>query len=119
VRKALELQPTHLSLYALTVEEETRWRSPFSKASLPAVDDDLAAEYVEWVMDFWKHKSSGNTDIHWAKQEDDTTIAASIICCTGAILPILGSGQQLTVICMGGAGRILSHNRILACYFRS
>ncbi|NMC47461.1 MAG: radical SAM family heme chaperone HemW [Chloroflexi bacterium] len=71
VRKALELQPTHLSLYALTVEEETPLALSIQQGVLPAVDDDLAADMYEWVMDFLRTQGFQQYEIsNWAKQED-------------------------------------------------
>jgi oxygen-independent coproporphyrinogen-3 oxidase len=49
VRAALALAPTHLSLYALTVEAGTPLASWIDAGALPAPDEDLAAEMYEWA----------------------------------------------------------------------
>lgn len=45
--QALDLQPEHLSLYALTVEEGTPLASAVARADLPIPDPDLAADMYE------------------------------------------------------------------------
>ncbi|NMB61008.1 MAG: radical SAM family heme chaperone HemW [Chloroflexi bacterium] len=71
VKKALELQPTHLSLYALTIEEDTPLATAIQRGTLPAMDDDLAADMYEWVMDFLGTQGFQQYEIsNWAKQED-------------------------------------------------
>jgi oxygen-independent coproporphyrinogen-3 oxidase len=49
VRRALDLAPQHLSLYALTVEQGTPLAAQIERGALPAPDDDLAAEMYEWA----------------------------------------------------------------------
>jgi oxygen-independent coproporphyrinogen-3 oxidase len=49
VRQAVELGPEHLSLYALTVETGTPLAAYIKEGTLPAPDDDLAAEMYEWA----------------------------------------------------------------------
>ncbi len=44
---ALDLQPEHLSLYSLTVEEGTPLAQRIARGELPSPDDDLAAEMFE------------------------------------------------------------------------
>jgi len=44
---ALRLEPNHLSLYALTVEEGTPLANCIARGDLPPPDDDLAAEMYE------------------------------------------------------------------------
>ena len=44
---ALRLEPNHLSLYALTVEEGTPLADRIARGDLPPPDDDLAAEMYE------------------------------------------------------------------------
>jgi len=71
VGKALELHPTHLSLYALTVEEGTPLAAAIRQGNLPVVDDDLAADMYEWAMDFLETWDFQQYEIsNWAKRED-------------------------------------------------
>ncbi len=70
IKKALGLFPTHLSLYALTVEEGTPLAADIEAAILPAPDNDLAADMFEWVMDFLPTQGFAQYEIsNWAKQE--------------------------------------------------
>lgn len=46
---ALRLAPTHLSLYALTLEHGTPMRAWVQRGLLPRPDDDLAATMYEWA----------------------------------------------------------------------
>jgi oxygen-independent coproporphyrinogen-3 oxidase len=47
VDAALQLQPEHLSMYALTVEDGTPLKGMIERGELPVPDDDLAAEMYE------------------------------------------------------------------------
>jgi oxygen-independent coproporphyrinogen-3 oxidase len=49
VRRVLDLSPEHLSLYALTVEENTPLAASIEAGELRAPDDDLAAEMYAWA----------------------------------------------------------------------
>ena len=51
LRQAIDLQPEHLSLYALTVEEGTPLAAQIGAGTLPPPDDDLAADMYEWAED--------------------------------------------------------------------
>jgi len=51
LERALALQPDHLSLYALGVEEGTPLAAAIAQGDLPAPDPDLAAEMYEWAED--------------------------------------------------------------------
>lgn len=46
---ALSLEPDHISLYALTLEEGTPLQGRVARGELPPPDDDLAAEMYEWA----------------------------------------------------------------------
>jgi oxygen-independent coproporphyrinogen-3 oxidase len=46
---ALSLEPDHLSLYALTLEEGTPLQERVARGELPPPDDDTAAEMYEWA----------------------------------------------------------------------
>jgi oxygen-independent coproporphyrinogen III oxidase len=49
LEEALVLEPDHLSLYALTLEEDTPLAAAIADGRLPEVDDDLAAEMYEFA----------------------------------------------------------------------
>jgi oxygen-independent coproporphyrinogen-3 oxidase len=48
---ALGLNPTHLSLYSLGIENATPLESWIARGDLPAPDPDLAADMYEWASD--------------------------------------------------------------------
>ncbi len=66
--RACDLQPEHLSLYALTVEAGTPLAASIAAGSLPAPDPDVAAEMYEIATEmlhqagFWQYEIS-----NWAK----------------------------------------------------
>ena len=47
---ALALAPDHLSLYALTLHEETPLAREIRRGAWPALDDDLAADMYTWAL---------------------------------------------------------------------
>jgi oxygen-independent coproporphyrinogen-3 oxidase len=51
LERALALEPDHLSLYALGVEEGTPLAAAIAQGVLPEPDPDLAAEMYEWAED--------------------------------------------------------------------
>jgi len=71
LRAALALQPDHLSLYALTLHEETPLAQQIAHGVLPALDDDMAAEMYTWARrelqaQGWLHYELSN----WAARPD-------------------------------------------------
>lgn len=81
---ALALEPDHLSLYALTLEEETPLSVAVADGRLPEVDDDRAAEmyefaeqrlavagYVHYEISNWARpgKECCHNLIYWANDE--------------------------------------------------
>lgn len=71
VTKALDLAPTHLSFYALTVEEGTPLAAEIQTNILPTPDEDLAAEMYEWAMDFLAEQGFEQYEIsNWAKKDE-------------------------------------------------
>ena len=48
---AIALQPDHLSLYGLTIDEGTAFKKRVDKGLLPEPDADLAADMYEWAED--------------------------------------------------------------------
>lgn len=68
LRKALELGPTHLSLYALAVEEATPLAADIQAGIYPAPDDDVAAEMYESAMEYLESESFEQYEIsNWAR----------------------------------------------------
>ncbi|MEX1071545.1 MAG: radical SAM family heme chaperone HemW [Anaerolineales bacterium] len=49
INMAVELDPEHLSLYALSIEHGTPFKEMSSRGLLPLPDPDLAAEMYEWA----------------------------------------------------------------------
>ncbi|MBX2961089.1 MAG: radical SAM family heme chaperone HemW [Cyclobacteriaceae bacterium] len=51
IRQVIELQPEHVSCYSLTVEEKTVFGKWSTAGKLNVVEDDLAAQQLELLMD--------------------------------------------------------------------
>lgn len=51
VERALELEPEHLSLYNLTIEEKTEYGRRHRMGLMALPDEDLSADMYEWVID--------------------------------------------------------------------
>lgn len=52
LERAAELSPEHISLYGLTIHENTPWGEALAAGRLEAPDDDLAADMLELALDF-------------------------------------------------------------------
>jgi len=52
VKRILELEPEHISAYALTLEHGTPFGKWADKGLLPLPDPDLAADMYEWTMEY-------------------------------------------------------------------
>ena len=50
VKRAVDMGPDHLSLYALTIEHGTPLQKRWARGMIPLVDDDLAADMYEYTM---------------------------------------------------------------------
>ncbi|MDO9546428.1 MAG: hypothetical protein Q7J07_06730, partial [Pelolinea sp.] len=50
IQEAISLEPQHLSIYGLALEESTQLAKNIQMGLVPEIDDDLAAEMYEWVM---------------------------------------------------------------------
>ena len=75
VKRILELQPEHISAYALTLEHGTPFGKWADRGLLPFPDPDLAADMYEWTMDFLAKSGYAQYEIsNWAK--DDTQQAS-------------------------------------------
>jgi oxygen-independent coproporphyrinogen-3 oxidase len=69
VKRVLELEPEHISAYALTLEHGTPFGKWADKGILPLPDPDLAADMYEWTMDNLQHSGYAQYEIsNWAKQ---------------------------------------------------
>lgn len=77
VQRAVNLSPTHLSVYGLTVEEGTPLKTWVVEGKVCQPDEDAAAEMYDWVRDYLAHEGYIHYEIsNWAKKgaEPDTFI---------------------------------------------
>jgi oxygen-independent coproporphyrinogen-3 oxidase len=71
LEQALALQPNHLSLYALTLEEGTPLAADISRGRLPAPDPDLAADMYELAQEMLSIAGFHHYEIsNWAQSPD-------------------------------------------------
>jgi oxygen-independent coproporphyrinogen-3 oxidase len=69
LEKALELDPEHLSLYALTLEAETPMQELINNGTLPPVDPDMSADLYEMSEDILGEHGYNHYEIsNWAKE---------------------------------------------------
>lgn len=72
VKRVLDLQPEHISAYALTLEHGTPFGKWADRGILPLPDPDLAADMYEWTMDFLEENGYEQYEIsNWAKNKDE------------------------------------------------
>ncbi len=72
------LDPQHLSLYSLTIEEGTPLHTLYRKGTLPLVDEDLGADMYEAAMDDMAESGYFQYEIsNWAKKDKDGILLAS------------------------------------------
>ncbi|NWF64782.1 MAG: radical SAM family heme chaperone HemW [Chloroflexi bacterium] len=68
VKRVLELQPEHISAYALTLEHGTPFGKWSQRGLLPLPDPDLAADMYEWTMDYLQQSGYAQYEIsNWAR----------------------------------------------------
>jgi len=68
VKRILDLQPEHISAYALTLEHGTPFGRWATKGLLPLPDPDLAAEMYEWISETLEANGYVQYEIsNWAK----------------------------------------------------
>ena len=68
VKRILDLNPEHISAYALTLEHGTPFGRWASKGLLPLPDPDLAADMYEWASETLEKNGYVNYEIsNWAK----------------------------------------------------
>jgi oxygen-independent coproporphyrinogen-3 oxidase len=76
LRRAVDLGPEHLSLYALTLEHGTPFGRWAARGLLPLPDPDLAAEMYEWAGDFLQTQGYVQYEIsNWAKDDGGPSTA--------------------------------------------
>ena len=68
LKYAVDLNPEHFSLYALTIEESTLFGRWTDRGLLPVPDPDLAAEMYEWASEYLEENGYEQYEIsNWAK----------------------------------------------------
>jgi oxygen-independent coproporphyrinogen III oxidase len=68
LRRAVDLAPEHLSLYALTIEHGTPFGRWAARGLLPIPDPDLAADMYEWASETLAGQGYGQYEIsNWSK----------------------------------------------------
>jgi len=68
VKHAVELNPEHLSLYALTIEHGTPYGRWAAHGLLPLPDPDLAADMYEWASEYLEGQGYEQYEIsNWAR----------------------------------------------------
>jgi oxygen-independent coproporphyrinogen-3 oxidase len=68
LRRVVELQPEHLSLYALTIEHGTPFGRWAQRGLLPMPDPDLAADMYEWAGEYLETHGYVQYEIsNWAR----------------------------------------------------
>jgi oxygen-independent coproporphyrinogen-3 oxidase len=72
VKRILELNPEHISAYALTLEHGTPFGKWAEKGLLPLPNPDLAADMYEWTCDVLEENGNEHYEIsNWAKRKDE------------------------------------------------
>lgn len=69
LEEAVNLKPEHISLYALTLEEDTPLQKIIDKGELPAIDSDLSADQYELAEDILESHGYNHYEIsNWARE---------------------------------------------------
>lgn len=98
LRRALDLTPEHLSLYALTLESGTPMQARGAAGMLPAPDPDTAADMYEWAREELGRLGYRHYEIsNWARDDGGVPGAAPSRACRHNLLtwrlePYLGLG---------------------------
>jgi len=72
LQRIVDLQPEHISAYALTLEHGTPFGRWSSKGLLPLPDPDLAAEMYEYAEEFLERNGYEHYEIsNWAKKDNN------------------------------------------------
>ena len=78
LQKCLELEPSHLSLYSLNIEEETPFGRMVAEGALELPDGDLMADMYEYATDKLAERSFEQYEIsNWASRKPDGSIHPS------------------------------------------
>jgi oxygen-independent coproporphyrinogen-3 oxidase len=73
LRRAVDLAPEHLSLYALTVEHGTPFGRWAARGLMPMPDPDLAADMYEWAGEYLEAHGYLQYEIsNWARSKDES-----------------------------------------------
>ncbi len=68
VKRAADLHPEHLSLYALTIEHGTPYGHWAKRGLIPGLDPDAAAEMYEWASDYLEAQGYKQYEIsNWSR----------------------------------------------------
>ena len=98
LRRALDLAPEHLSLYALTLESGTPMQARVAAGMLPVPDPDAAADMYEWAREELERLGYRHYEIsNWARDDGDAPGRAPSRACRHNLLtwrlePYLGLG---------------------------
>lgn len=77
VELAVQMNPEHLSLYALTVEEGTPFYRWSQRGIIPLPDDDLAADCYEWAGERLEKAGFAQYEIsNWARSNSQGSMLA-------------------------------------------
>lgn len=72
VKRVLDLQPEHISAYALTLEHGTPFGKWADRGLLQLPDPDLAADMYEWTMDYLEENGYEQYEIsNWARSDSE------------------------------------------------
>jgi len=78
VEKAIGLAPTHLSIYGLTIEEETPFGKLLEQGKITHPDEDLMAEMYELATELLQKSGFEQYEIsNWARMKEDGTLFSS------------------------------------------
>lgn len=78
IRRAVNLQTEHLSLYALTIEHGTPLYRRWAHGMIPTIDDDLAADMYESAMQLLEQAGFEQYEIsNWARRAVDGRLLAA------------------------------------------
>lgn len=93
LKKALELSPEHISLYALTLEHGTPLAAWVGRGLLPHPDADLAADMYEWAAERLATAGYEQYEIsNWARLRDGNLLSCRHNFQYWRNLPYLGVG---------------------------
>ena len=93
LRRAVDLGPEHLSLYALTIEHGTPFGRWAARGLLPMPDPDLAADMYEWAGEYLEDRDMNSMKFPTGQNRD---VSAATTSSTGATSHISASGPGRT-----------------------